>query len=327
MSVATKKILGRSTLKVSAIGLGCWGLTGAYGQTNPKEAIKLIHRAIDLNVNFFDTADVYAQGENERLLNRAIKGKREKVILATKFGYVGDEQGELSINGHPKYVRQAIEASIQRLGTDYVDLYYLHRVDKNTPVEETVGAMARLKEEGKIRAIGLSEAGKQTLLRACRETQIDALQSEYSLFTQDIEREILPFCLEKQISVVPFSPLGRGMLSDLINHLNLAATDYRHHLPRFQGEAFEKNRKLIECLQEMAKLKDITLPQMALAWVLQRSDHVIPIPGTTKITHLESNLQALTVIFSTQEWQELAELGQQVKGARHNVENERFFDE
>lgn len=327
MFTDNKKRLGRNSIYVSPVGLGCWGLTGAYGPVDTGRAVTLLHRAMDLGINFLDTADVYAHGENERLLGRAIKDKRPEIVLATKFGYVGDEQGSLSINGRPEYVRQALEASLRRLQTDYIDLYYLHRVDPHTPIGETVGAMLKLQEEGKIRAIGLSEASKHTLAKACRIAPIDALQSEYSLFTQDIEEEILPFCREQQISLVAFSPLGRGMLSDLLSKLDLAETDYRRNLPRFQGEALEKNRRLIHQLKKIAASKGITIPQLALAWLIQRGDNIVPIPGTTNIEHLESNLRALTISLSTEEMEELAFLGRQVRGARHNEENARFFDD
>lgn len=327
MFTDNKKRLGRSGIYVSPIGLGCWGLTGAYGPVDAGRAITLLHRAMDMGINFLDTADVYAQGENERLLSQVIQGKRPEIVLATKFGYVGDEHGSLAINGRPAYVRQALEASLQRLQTDYIDLYYLHRIDPQTAIEETVGAMLRLREEGKIRAIGLSEASRYTLEKACKIAPIDALQSEYSLFTQNIEEEILPFCRERRISLVAFSPLGRGMLSNLLHDMDLGETDYRRSLPRFQGDALEENRRLIRRLTETAAAKGITVPQLALAWLIQRGEQVIPIPGTTKLSHLESNLQALEVRLSAEEMEELAFLGRQVRGARHNEENAKFFDD
>lgn len=326
MSVCTQKMIGRSTLQVSYLGLGCWGLTGAYGRVDPKAARHLIHQAMDWGINFFDTADVYAQGENERLIGQAIKGQRQRIVLGTKFGYVGDERDKLYIDGRPVYVRKALENSLKRLDTDYIDLYYLHRLDPYTPVEDTVGAMARLQEEGKIRAIGLSEVSISTLKRASSVVQVEALQSEFSLFTQEPEKEILPFCEAQQISLIAFSPLGRGMLSDSIKNITLQETDYRHGLPRFQGEAFEKNKLLLSKILDIAATKGISLPQLALAWVLHRGNRVIPIPGTTNTAHLESNLQALNITFSSEELEVLAELGRQVKGARHNVENIRFFD-
>ncbi len=320
-------LLGQSGIHISALGLGCWGFSGAYGRVKPQAAVEIIHRALELGINFLDTADSYGQGENERLLARALKGRRQKVVLATKFGFVGHENEPRTIDGRPAYVRQALEASLRRLQTDYVDLYYLHRVDKNTPIEETVGAMQRLKEEGKIRAIGLSEAGLHSLEKARLAGRIDALQSEYSLFTQDLEEDILPYCFQENISVVAFSPLGRGMLSDLISQLEIKAGDYRKNLPRFQGEAYETNLTLIRRLKELAADQGVSLAQLALAWLWDRGERVVPIPGTSKIKHLEENVKALNVRFSRDEWMLLKQLGLQARGARHNDANARFFDE
>ncbi len=291
--------LGSQGLEVSALGLGCMGMSEFYGQRDDAESAATINRALDLGLNFLDTADMYGSGANEELVGRVVRDRREWVVVATKFGITRDDDGNRGISGRPDYVRRACDASLRRTGLDFIDLYYQHRVDPDTPIEETVGAMAELVKEGKVKYLGLSEAGPDTIRRAHSVHPISALQTEYSLWSRDPEDDILAAVREMGIGFVPYSPLGRGFLTGQIRSPDDFDTDdYRRSSPRFQGEAFQQNLDLVDAVSAIAAEKGCTPAQLALAWVLAQGDDIVPIPGTKHRKYLEQNLDALDITLS-----------------------------
>ena len=314
------RTLGLKGPTVSALGLGCMGMSEFYGGRDDAESVATIHRALDLGVTFFDTSDAYGPHTNERLVGRAVADRRDQVLLATKFGIVRDPDDPTArgVNGRPEYVRQAAEGSLRRLGVDHIDLYYQHRVDPDTPIEETIGAMAELVQEGKVRYLGMSEAGPETLRRANAVHQITALQTEYSLWSRDPGDEILPTCRELGIGFVAYSPLGRGFLTGAIQSIDdLAQDDYRRSSPRFQGENFDRNLELVGTISELAADKAVTPAQLALAWVLAQGEDIVPIPGTKRRARLEENVGAVDLELSDDELREIADALPEASGERY----------
>jgi aryl-alcohol dehydrogenase-like predicted oxidoreductase len=315
------RTLGKNGPSVSALGLGCMGMSEFYGPRNDEESTRVIHRALDLGVNFLDTSDVYGVGHNEELVGRALKGKRERVVLASKFGNVRNEKGEwLGVNGRAEYVQKACEASLKRLGVEVLDLYYQHRVDPDTPIEETVGAMSRLKEQGKIRFLGLSEASVRTIRRAQAVHPITALQTEFSLWERDVEAEILPTCRELGIGFVAYSPLGRGFLTGRFTaSVEWPEGDNRRTFPRFQGENLQKNLTWLHEIETIATKKKCTTGQLALAWVLAQGEDIVPIPGTKRLKYLEENMAAAEITLTRDELSRLNQIARPgvAAGARY----------
>jgi aryl-alcohol dehydrogenase-like predicted oxidoreductase len=318
-----QRTLGGQGLVVSALGLGCMGMSQSYGPGDDQESVATIHRALDLGMTFLDTADVYGPFTNERLVGRAITGRRDEVVLATKFGNQRLDDGSRVVNGKPDYVRQACDASLERLGVDHIDLYYQHRVDRSVPVEETWGAMAELVQAGKVRYLGISEAAPATVRRAHAVHPVSAGQYEWSLFTRDLEDELLPTLRELGIGVVAYSPLGRGFLSGRITSPDdFGEDDFRRNHPRFTGENFARNLELVERVRELAASKGVTPSQLAIAWVLAQGDDVVPIPGTKRRRYLEENLGALDVELTGEDLAAIEEVTPRgsVAGARYNPE-------
>jgi len=319
-----KQRLGDSDLIASAIGLGCMGMSEWYGPVNDQQSLATIGAALDMGLNFFDTADVYGDGHNETLVGRVLKTVRHEVVLATKFGYLPGEGG---LNGRPEYAKKACDASLSRLGTDYIDLYYLHRIDPQVPLEETTGAMADLVDEGKVRYLGLSEVSAASLQKANSIHPITALQTEYSIWVRDIETEILPACRALNVAMVPYSPLGRGFLSGKLTSTDqFGEGDYRKNIPLFQGENFAANLEIVRELQEISDSKNCKAAQIALAWLNAQGDDIFPIPGTKRRAYLKENIESLQINLSAEELNRIDRVSRQVQGKRKNESGMRLVD-
>lgn len=321
------RVLGNHHLTVSSIGLGCWGMSHAYGKADERESLATINHCLDLGINFLDTADIYGDGHNEMLIAKVLKHRRKEVVVGTKFGFVGDEHGNVTVNGKPDHVQASCEKSLQRLGIDEIDLYYFHRLDPDVSIEETVGAMADLVKQGKIRYIGLSEVSAKTIKRAYLVHPITALQSEYSLWHRDVEKDILPVCQRLNISLVAFSPLGRGFLTGtILNSEGFEDNDYRRQIPRFESDAIEKNNVLIHKLQQLAKKNTVKPSQLSLAWLLAQDGSIVPIPGMKQRKYIEENIAAVNFSMPGEVLQELNFMTAHVYGNRHNTYNLKFID-
>ncbi len=321
------RILGDNHLTVSSIGLGCWGMSHAYGYADEKESLATLNRSLDLGISFLDTADVYGDGHNEMLIAKILRHRRKEAIVATKFGFVGDEHGNVKVNGRPEYVQSACDKSLKRLNIDVIDLYYYHRLDSEVPIEETVGAMADLIKQGKIRYIGLSEMASTTIQRAFSVHPITAVQSEYSIWHRDIEKTALPVCKTLNISLVPFSPLGRGFLTGMIvNADSLDKHDYRHQIPRFKSEAVQKNREMVKQLQCLAQKIGVTTAQLSLSWLLAQGKFIVPIPGMKRRKYIEENMAAVDLALPDEIISELNHMVLDLSGDRHNPHNLQFID-